>query len=98
MDSRNHHFFGDISSFMIRKVVGICPNPDLADIKSFIIQPHIPQKLESARGSFGNLVCEFEKKDGGVCFNISVPDGMQGVFKYNSFSKELVGGEYVFNV
>lgn len=100
VDSRNHHFFGDISSFMIRKITGICPNPDLMDVNSFVIMPHIPSELESASGSFGRadgeLRCSFERRDGKIHFYVSVPIGMHGYFAYGPFSKELVGGNYDF--
>lgn len=100
VDSRNHHFFGDISSFIIRKIVGICPNPDLTDVKSFAINPHIPTGLMNASGSFsgnaGKIVCNFERKNEHICFNISIPPDMHGVFNYNSFRKEFVGGIYNF--
>lgn len=102
VDSRNHHFFGDISSFMIRKITGICPNPELSDINSFVINPHIPSDLKYAGGSYqradGALTCSFERKDSGICFNISVPNDMHGTFVYGTQSIELVAGNYSFMV
>ena len=102
LDSRNHHFFGDISSFMIRKIAGIRPNPDLADRDAFAIVPHIPKDLESATGSFqradGALECGFKRENDNISFHISVPGGMHGTFDYGSFHKELTGGDYCFTL
>lgn len=102
IDSRNHHFFGDISSFMIRKITGICPNPDLDDVNRFVINPHIPNDLDYACGRLqrtdGSLLCSFERKDTGICFNISVPTSMHGVFVYGSVTRELIGGDYNFTI
>lgn len=102
VNSRNHHFFGDISSFMIRKITGVCPNPNLNDMNSFIIKPHIPKDLRSASGSYrrtnGELRCSFERKNDDIYFDISVPEGMHGMFVYGSLSQELVGGTYSFTV
>lgn len=97
VNSRNHHFFGDISSFMIRKIVGICPNPNLTDLDNFLINPHIPADLNYGIGSFsrpdGALSCSFRRQNNNICFNISVPTKMHGKFVYGSLNETLVGGK-----
>ena len=100
IDSRNHHFFGDISSFMIRKIAGVQPNPTCDDYNSFVIKPHIPEKMTFAEGRFdredGALSCRWEKQNGKIIFNISVPQNMHGSFIYGSLQEELSGGNYRF--
>lgn len=102
INSRNHHFFGDISNFMISKIAGICINPNLDDINTFAIKPHIPADLDYTQGSFqradGALVCRFERKNGNKIFDISVPVGMHGTFVYGDLKESLTSGQYRFTV
>lgn len=49
--SRNHHFFGDISSWFIQAVAGIVPNPYMEDADYCLVKPHFIRALAYAQGS-----------------------------------------------
>lgn len=102
VDSRNHHFFGDISSFMITEITGICLNPGLHDRNSFVINPHVPKDLGYAAGSFetvnGTLGCTFKQENGNITFHIFVPNNMHGSFIFGDVHRELSAGEHCFTI
>ena len=52
--SRNHHFFGDISSWFIQKIAGIVPNPFAEDVKQIYLKPHFIRTLSWAEGKYGS--------------------------------------------
>ena len=87
---------------MIRKIAGVQPNPTCDDYNSFVIKPHIPEKMTFAEGGFdredGALSCRWEKQNGKIIFNISVPQNMHGSFIYGSLQEELTGGNYMFEM
>lgn len=108
--SQNHHFLGDISSWMVQCVTGICPNPDANDIKSFTIAPHFISQLSFARGSYcfteGKLDCKWERMGSQIAVSLNVPAGLNGkLILPEGFclldgrkKLELKNGKYVFTV
>lgn len=80
VDSRNHHFFGDVSSWMIQDIVGLRPNPTATDITSFEVCPHFPKKLENAEATYdsvcGRLYVKWEKTgDNSYSITLEIPNG-----------------------
>lgn len=80
VDSRNHHFLGDISSWFIQDITGLRPNPTATDITNFEICPHFPKKLDSASAVYdsacGKLSVKWERKgNGSYILEIEVPRG-----------------------
>ena len=59
INSQNHHFLGDISSWFIQDVVGIKPNPNMTDISEFEVSPHFIKKLD-----FATLYLLYKKIEG----------------------------------
>lgn len=63
--SRNHHFFGDISSWFIQKIAGIVPNPYVDNVRHFFVAPHFISSLEWAEGScrspYGKIGVKWER-------------------------------------
>lgn len=81
-ESQNHHFLGDISSWMIRNIAGINVNPDITDISSFKLAPKFIPQISSAAAyydfSAGRLFCSFEKVGSKIILNAAVPQGVCG--------------------
>lgn len=80
--SQNHHFFGDISNFMITELVGLIPNPTLTDVNSFVIAPHFAETAGDLsawiRLPAGVLSCEWKREWKTVHGTIRVPPGANG--------------------
>ncbi|MPN09102.1 hypothetical protein SDC9_156390 [bioreactor metagenome] len=82
-NSRNHHFFGDISAWFISYPGGIRVNPRLASADEVDIKPCFIEKLSHvyARHDIpcGNVSVEWTRTDEGVIeLKISAPDGAKG--------------------
>ena len=98
VDSRNHHFFGDISSFFIQDIVGLRPNPHLISPDEFEIEPSLPKGLDHAAAFYntrhGRLSCSWTRVGKQVSFTITVPVGLHGklIFGNGAYTKELKGG------
>ena len=86
VNSRNHHFFGDISAWFIKALCGIRLNPAFKGVDTFAIQPHFPQALSFAEGyhegPLGKIEVRWEKTEDGrhIRFDLKAPQEMQGDF------------------
>lgn len=82
VNSNNHHFLADVSSWMIQELCGIKPNPQADDMSVFEISPHFAESLSFAEGyydsRFGRLWARWERRDGGVRLEVDIPAGMKG--------------------
>lgn len=82
VDSRNHHFLGDISSWFIQKIAGLMPNPEVNDISFFRIKPHFIKSLSYAGAHFetmsGTLRVQWERKDDRLLLSVTGPAGTHG--------------------
>lgn len=76
--SRNHHFFGDISSFLIQDVAGLRPNPRLAGTNTVEIVPHFPAGLEYARASWEETTVSWQREGNTIVLDITIPAGKRG--------------------
>lgn len=102
--SLNHHFLGDIGSWMIQEVAGIVPNPELKGVDTFIIAPHFLEALNFAEATFnakyGDITVRWERTGDDITLKISVPDGMYGKLQLTGYTcdiSELSGGSYTIN-
>lgn len=68
--SLNHHFFGHISKFFYRYILGLDVNPDLTDPDLFVLDPALLSDMEYAEGGYvrnGNGIrVSVKRKDGRV--------------------------------
>lgn len=82
MDSQNHHFLGDVSSWMIQELAGIKPNPQANDTAEFEISPHFVEDLTYAEGyydsMYGRIYSRWERVAVGIRLMIEIPSGMWG--------------------
>lgn len=106
-ESKNHHFFGDIISWLIKYPAGIVVNPDGADCGCVDIAPRFLSVLSCAEGFYDSTEGRVESswkrlKDGTVCLKISAPEGIRGClrmpegycFADGEIEKRLVPGIY----
>lgn len=82
VNSMNHHFFGDISSWFIQKVGGLVLNPRGNDCNELLVAPHFIQKLTQAqsnhRAPAGEIKVRWQREKETIRLTISVPNQMSG--------------------
>ena len=80
-DSCNHHFWGDISAFMIEYIAGIRPNPELK-IGTMNISPMFPERLNSAEGYYnvaeGKVESKWVRNGNEIILSVTAPNGLKG--------------------
>lgn len=106
MESINHHFWGDITAWFVKVLVGIDYNPDTNNLSRVDIKPHIVEALNDVSAYYdskaGKIECSWIKKDDKVTLTINVPNSMSGiiapqngyVFADGESQKILASGEY----
>ena len=80
--SRNHHFFGDISSWFFKYLAGVKINPYERDCKELEISPNFIDGLDHAEGyqnHLGGKVAASWKREGDVIkLTVQIPEGCYG--------------------
>lgn len=81
-NSLNHHFFGDIVSWFIQKVVGIRVNPYNESPDNIDIRPDFLDALTNAKAHYdapaGTVTVQWEKADDGITMTVEVPEKVFG--------------------
>ncbi|MBQ9551531.1 MAG: family 78 glycoside hydrolase catalytic domain [Clostridia bacterium] len=81
-NSLNHHFFGDIVSWFMQKVVGIRVNPRGISPNQIDVTPDFLDALASAEGYYlapaGKISVAWTKADASATLTIDTPDGVTG--------------------
>ncbi len=82
-DSRNHHFWGDISALMIEYFAGIRPNPDLQNASNIDIRPVFPTEMQHAKAYYkapsGRVEVKWEREKDCIRMKLTYPAGAKGV-------------------
>ncbi|MBQ8177916.1 MAG: family 78 glycoside hydrolase catalytic domain [Clostridia bacterium] len=91
--SLNHHFWGDISAFMICHLGGIRVNPNLTDPSEIVITHCIPKGLEKVRAYYDSVVGRVETIRDGRRLKVIVPKGAKVTLNYGGSSVVLREGE-----
>ncbi len=106
VDSRNHHFFGDISSWFIQQLAGLKPNPNGDDITHFEISPNFAKTLSFAKAEydspFGKISVKWEKSENTTLF-LSAPEKIYGkiilpkgyTFENSESERKIESGKYI---
>lgn len=108
-NSLNHHFFGDIVSWFLQRVVGVSVNPYNTDPNEIVIRPDFLNALTFAAGHYdalcGKVAVKWEKRDGEVLLTIEAPDAVKGTIllpmgyafkdKPSEQSRVLRAGQYI---
>lgn len=80
VSSTNHHFWGDISAWFIKRLAGICFNPLGNNISRVDITPAFVEALDYAEGYYeapaGRIFSRWERKDGKILLTLEIPESM----------------------
>lgn len=80
--SRNHHFFGDISSWFFKYVAGVKINPFDRDVKEIEISPNFIEKLDYAEGYQnhlgGKIISKWVRENDIIKLTVTVPEDCYG--------------------
>lgn len=95
-NSKNHHFFGDISSWFIQYLAGIRPNPNADDIDSVLIAPCFAEKLTEAHAYHiapaGKIEVTWKRTDDMISLHVTKPEAMHGTIELPFGYQFEVGG------
>jgi len=80
--SLNHHFWGDVSGWMIEHLAGICVNPDDISPERIRILPRFISALEHVVAHHdlpaGRVESSWKREGEGIILAVAVPDGCRG--------------------
>ena len=106
-NSRNHHFWGDISAWFIKRIAGINVNPSERNVNEVRISPSFVGSLDHASAYHsapsGRVSVLWRREGEKVVVDLEVPNGMDatltldGGFAFEDGSDEIrvVSGSYV---
>lgn len=108
--SKNHHFWGDISSWFIKYLAGVKINPYARDVNELEISPNFVSELEHAGGyqniPAGRIEVYWERTKKGVDLTVTIPEGCYGLLRlpdgyyiqerYMESIKRLMPGKTVY--
>ncbi len=108
-NSLNHHFFGDIANFFIKRVAGLLVNPNRNSPNEYEIKPNFAEILTFAEADFlmpcGKISVKWEKSGDKITLTLDAPEGSCGVIKLpegyvfeNTDQSTLIGASGVFTV
>lgn len=111
VQSKNHHFLGDISAWFIKYLAGIKVNPYERDCDEVEISPVFLPQLDHAEGTIGlpcgQVAVRWAREGDGIHLTVSAPEGCRGLIKmpvgYDITEKRyprigLEAGEHTYNV
>ena len=80
VSSMNHHFWGDISAWFIKRIAGICLNPNHNNVNEVSLAPHFITALNEASGYHiapaGKIAVSWHREGEDVLLDIEVPADM----------------------
>lgn len=80
--SHNHHFWGDVSAWMIEYLAGIRVNPDGDDVNRVHIQPRFVAALDSAHAHHiapaGKVEVDWKRDGEAIILTLIYPEGCRG--------------------
>ncbi len=106
--SKNHHFWGDISSWFMCHLAGIRYNPWGNDLPAVDIMPAFVPQLDWAEGYYdselGRIKSSWSRRGEEIRLELTIPCGMKGwiqpesgyMFEDGFFRKPVASGVYYF--
>ena len=83
--THNHHYFGDVSAFFIKRIAGINYNPDADDLTRVDITPAFPRIANDAEGFFdandGRITSNWKRVGDKIELTLTLPDAFHGKIK-----------------
>ena len=80
--SHNHHFWGDVSGWMIENLAGIQINPLEDDVNRVHIQPRFIDALDHASAYHiapaGKIESSWKRENGGITLTLTIPEACHG--------------------
>lgn len=104
--SMNHHFWGDISSWFIKRIAGIQFNPEGNDITNLVIKPAFIKSLDNAQAyytsPFGKIISSWKRSGNDIMLSLQIPDKIKAsvylqkghIFADGTCQKEVCSGDY----
>ena len=85
VNSLNHHFFGDISSWFIQSLAGIVLNPEGDDVSRLDIAPHFVEALTHAEAFHvspaGKISVSWKRDGEDVLLSLEAPESLHGCIR-----------------
>lgn len=109
VSSANHHFWGDISAWFIKRLAGICFNPNGNDTGKVDIRPTFVSTLNFAEGFYeapaGKILSRWERKGEEIVLTLEIPETVRAsLFLENGWVLEggtafraVTSGSYVIH-
>ncbi len=95
--SLNHPMFGSLTRYLQMYFLGIRQPEDSAGYEKVLIAPCLVNGMDRASGHIttvkGKIAVSYQKSDGKVEFNVTIPDGVEATFDLNGKSQPLTAGE-----
>lgn len=106
VSSMNHHFWGDISAWFIKRIVGIQLNPNKNDVNTLKIKPAFIQALDHAsafhNAPAGTISVSWKRENRDILLDVKIPEGICATaelgpdfcFEDGAHSKAITSGIY----
>ena len=106
VDSMNHHFWGDISAWFIKCIVGIQLNPDKHNVNSLKLKPAFIEALDHAtafhEAPAGTIAVSWKREGKEIILDVKIPKDISATveigpnfcFENRACSKTIVSGTY----
>ncbi len=96
--SGNHPMFGACARSLFTHILGIRQPAESAGYDALVIEPQIPENMETAAGSIqtvhGTVAVEWQKHDNQIHFHVEIPAGRNALFAYGDTKKTLGAGAH----
>ncbi len=93
INSHNHHFWGDISAFFIKRICGINYNPNANDLSYVEIKPHFITALSHAEAHHdspkGRISTAWRRSGETVEFTVILPENMKYAVSFADGYREM---------
>ncbi len=81
-NSLNHHFYGDISNFFIKRIAGLNINPNKNNVNEFAVKPYFAENLTFAESFYemncGRVSVKWEKRGENIFVIVDAPENSKG--------------------
>ena len=81
-NSLNHHFFGDISNFFIKRIAGLEINPLRRDVNEYHVHPYFAEALTYAKAHYdtvgGRVEVRWERDGEDIILTVNAPENSKG--------------------